>query len=192
MLKTWDYAISCKAQKYVWYEICIINIHKTRLNSWRIWHNDICLLLHVNEFFTYMISIHLMRLHSRAYEMNAFESFFIAFFLFLLVYLNFIRKLCTWVCAGCVQSWDEFFKWEFSCEMLKGSNDEHQSTNSYGISSCVTFSTCFPLFCFHTSIESHFMKVKTFWIRQKLLTSKLLNCITICGCFFRYNVVYFT
>jgi len=133
------------------------------MNSWRIWHNDICLLLHVNEFFSYMIPIHLMRQAPKWLRNECVWIFFYCVLPFLLVYLNFIWKLCTWDCMLNVFIRGMNFLNEFSCEMLKGSSDEHQSTTLMAF----LFSTCF-----HTSIESHFcaciLKVKTDFFLDKV------------------------
>lgn len=87
-------------------------------------------------------------------QMNAFEFlFFSAFFLFLLlclVYLKFHLKIVyVIVCCECFHSWDS----KFSCEMLKGSNDEHQSTTHLAF--------LLPAFMHSNSISS--LKVKTFF-----------------------------
>ena len=156
--------LSCKFQKDVWYEICIINIHKTRLNSWRIWHNDICLLLHVNVF-SHIWFQSTWRGFQKTNEMVmkwmrwCSWILFIAFFLLLLVYLNFIWKFCTWVCAECFHPWDEFFKWNL---MWNAERKQWWAsiTNSYGFKAICFLNNILQklnflpaTFCFHTSIQ---------------------------------------
>lgn len=146
LLKRWDYAMSCKAHKDVWYEICIINIHKTRMNSWRIWHNDICLLLHVNEFFHIWFQFTWWGRLQNGYEMNLLRSSFLPCLLKFHLKIVYVRLYAEWF-----YSWDEFFKW-----ILMWNAERKQwwasINNSYGIFTELKFSTCF-----HTSIESHLL-----------------------------------
>ena len=135
-----------------------------------------CCFMLTNFCLIHMISIHLTRL----YPWLQNESFLILFYCVLpfflhpyLVYLKFHLKIEGKKCVReCVRCWMLFirgmnFLTEFSCEMLKGSNDEHQSTTHMAFllpaSSYIHISSC-----------SCILKVKTFfdfyfWSRQKII-----------------------